>query len=554
MYKLRVISGPNRGSSYVLQEGELSVGRQSGNSVVLQSSKVSKRHCVFQMRDDEVVVRDLGSSNGTFVNGVLIKARKIKIGDRISIGEFVFELVEPAKRSLQSAPAVAGFGNVLQFPGSPSLQQSSSMQGEMPAGMGSGIGDLGNLGSAESMANQPPKSLKDKIIWAFEHHFMPIFYGLNLKHEWKVLCMGALAAFVLGNLVISVYPLLESSHSTIIKETALRAKFMARQIAEQNGPFLAARAETKTDIGIVENAEGVRVALLTDLENRIIAPGSKLNQYLATGVEANLAIKARDLFRAGKETGFTAVGDPTTVVAIEPVKVLSPSAGRNIVVAMAIVSIDTSLVTPDLGEMGVVYAETLILTGILGGLLFLVLYRLTLKPFQVLNEDMDKALKGDLSQVTHQFKFEELNPLWELINSAIQRIPKGNADGSSMASSGPPSAEDCVAPLQMLGELAKFGFVIFDSEKKLLFLNSVFEEMSGIRSDSSLGRAMSEVARDQAMAAFTSDVLDRAPVGGQGVSEDFDFSGITYKMHAAAFGFPGNQAKCFVLAAIRVEG
>src|ERR1700678_497333 len=112
MYKLMVIAGPNRGASYSVENGETSIGRQSGNSVVLQSGRVSKRHCVLVASNGELVVRDQGSSNGTFVNGVLTKEKPIKSGDRISVGEFVFEVVE--SRSAQRARP--GGGTVLAFP------------------------------------------------------------------------------------------------------------------------------------------------------------------------------------------------------------------------------------------------------------------------------------------------------------------------------------------------------------------------------------------------------------------------------------------------------
>ena len=108
-------------------------------------------------------------------------------------------------------------------------------------------------------------------------------------------------------------------------------------------------------------------------------------------------------------------------------RILSTQAGRNITVGMAIVSVDTSLATPDLGEMGMTYSETLIFTGLLGGIILFILYKLTLKPLQVLNEDMDKVLKGDMPEVTHEFKFEELDQLWDIIGSALQRVPKGGA-------------------------------------------------------------------------------------------------------------------------------
>lgn len=556
MYKLTVISGPNRGTSYVLQEGELSIGRQAGNTIVLSSSKVSKRHCSIRLSGAEIIIQDQGSSNGTFVNGILTKQKKLKPGDRISVGEFVLELVEPAQRALKNAPAVSGFGNVLQLPENHAMIAGGHPGITSATPSSSNLG-LPGIGQTQGSSNQPPQDLKGKLLWTFENHVMPIFYGLNLKHEWRVLCIGTLSAFVLGNLVVSVYPLLESSRATIVREAQMRAQFMAREIAERNSPYLAMRAETKADLGIVETADGVRLALLTDLDNRIIAPGSKLNQYLTNGGEAKIAVQARDLFRGGRETGIQTQMDSSTVIAIEPVKVVSPTAGKNVTVAMAIVSIDTSLSTPDLGEMGLVYSETLILTALLGGILFYILYRVTLKPFQILNEDMDKALKGDLTQVTHEFKFEELNPLWEIINSAIQRIPKSDGANHGLGGMGELNSsnpEDYANPIRMLGNLVKFGIVLFDSEKKIAYLNPMFEDISGIRSDGAVGQDIADVARDQALGPFTADLLSRVATGNEGISEDFDFSGISYKIYASAFGGAGSSPKCYVFAAVRVEG
>ena len=113
MYRLTVVAGPNRGTSYPLHEGETTVGRLSVNSIVLNSSKVSKRHCVLVVTDGDVVCKDQGSSNGTFVNGVLSRTpRQVRAGDRITVGDFVFELsrvqVEIARDPLALPAGIGG--------------------------------------------------------------------------------------------------------------------------------------------------------------------------------------------------------------------------------------------------------------------------------------------------------------------------------------------------------------------------------------------------------------------------------------------------------------
>ncbi len=86
MYRLIIVSGPNRGSSFTLNEGENSIGRQMDNHIVLTSSKVSKRHCSLMVTANEVLFRDEAMTNGTFVNGAFARKQAIKPGDKIGVG------------------------------------------------------------------------------------------------------------------------------------------------------------------------------------------------------------------------------------------------------------------------------------------------------------------------------------------------------------------------------------------------------------------------------------------------------------------------------------
>jgi PAS domain-containing protein len=277
---------------------------------------------------------------------------------------------------------------------------------------------------------------------------------------------------------------MQTSRGMVIQEVGRRARFMARQISETNAQFMASRNESRTDLGLVEGADGVRMAALADLDGRIIAPASRLNQYLVAGAAAAASKRAAQAFRNGKETGVVLEAGEDALVAIEPVKAILPATGRSAVIGMAIVSMDTSMTTLQLGESGTVYSQAIIFSGVFGLLIAFILYRLTLRPLQVLNEDMDKVLKGDMAQVTREFKFEELGPLWDLINSTLQRIPRGAEVGPGM---GPTetmaSADDFVGPLKSMAELAKAGLVVLGADRKIIFLNAIFEEISGIRAD-----------------------------------------------------------------------
>src|ERR671939_2094654 len=83
-----VIAGPLKDSVYGLGEGEeLSVGRDSSNSIRLADSVLSRRHCVIRRAGDRVVLTDLESLNGTFVNSRPVREHVLADGDQIAVGD-----------------------------------------------------------------------------------------------------------------------------------------------------------------------------------------------------------------------------------------------------------------------------------------------------------------------------------------------------------------------------------------------------------------------------------------------------------------------------------
>jgi len=70
----------------------LTVGRQAiPGQVVLDHPNVSLRHAAIEVADGCVVLRDLGGTNGTYLNGALLRsARSLVLGDRVDIGPFGF--------------------------------------------------------------------------------------------------------------------------------------------------------------------------------------------------------------------------------------------------------------------------------------------------------------------------------------------------------------------------------------------------------------------------------------------------------------------------------
>jgi Nif-specific regulatory protein len=87
------ISGPLKGAIFALDETETTIGRESSNRVTISDLSLSRRHCKIEKEADQYTLVDLDSLNGTFVNGLPVKERQLKHGDRISLGDSVFLLL-----------------------------------------------------------------------------------------------------------------------------------------------------------------------------------------------------------------------------------------------------------------------------------------------------------------------------------------------------------------------------------------------------------------------------------------------------------------------------
>jgi pSer/pThr/pTyr-binding forkhead associated (FHA) protein len=86
-YVLQVVRGRSASTTLKLADGVTSIGRHDDCLIRIKSAQVSRRHCeVFEV-SDKLTIRDLGSSNGTFVNGKKVSGQlALKPGDELTVG------------------------------------------------------------------------------------------------------------------------------------------------------------------------------------------------------------------------------------------------------------------------------------------------------------------------------------------------------------------------------------------------------------------------------------------------------------------------------------
>jgi len=88
--RLAAISGKLKGAIFALNEESLTIGRETGADLCIADASVSRRHSKIENQETGFVITDLESLNGTFVNDLPVRSRRLEHGDRVRIGDSQF--------------------------------------------------------------------------------------------------------------------------------------------------------------------------------------------------------------------------------------------------------------------------------------------------------------------------------------------------------------------------------------------------------------------------------------------------------------------------------
>lgn len=85
---LSIVNGPHTGTTFVLDTPEITIGRDPSNSVFLNDMTVSRHHAKMHLVPGANSIEDLGSLNGTWVDGAIINRAMLEDGSTIQVGTF----------------------------------------------------------------------------------------------------------------------------------------------------------------------------------------------------------------------------------------------------------------------------------------------------------------------------------------------------------------------------------------------------------------------------------------------------------------------------------
>jgi two-component system, NtrC family, response regulator HydG len=114
-YVFSVVEGPDRGASFALEAGaaRVLVGTGPACAFRLTDPAVSRRHAVLELEGPRARVTDVGSTNGTWINGLLIGDVRLSGGERIMMGSNTILVQRAASAHPESLPVATAFGRLL---------------------------------------------------------------------------------------------------------------------------------------------------------------------------------------------------------------------------------------------------------------------------------------------------------------------------------------------------------------------------------------------------------------------------------------------------------
>ncbi len=518
MWSIRVLSGPQAGQIFELKSGKNTFGRGGQSDFKISSLGISKEHCEVQVYKDKVVVVDLKSSNGTFVNGVKIQNSIIKLGDKLSLFDVIMDVIpkpevisRPVQRAAPQLPPVPENRIVqsqghqhIQTPQVPQFGFPQTSQGHMTGSNAIQMYDMSteqarqaqHFGLQNKNHVHVELSLKDKIENYIENGVMPAIYKLAVIFPFKQVLMGFVIVFILAVTLLAIFPLTTILRESNLIEASKRAKSVARTMAKINESALLTGQFNNLSVQEALKEEGIKEALIIQhSDGAIIAPTEKAGRESSKP----FVITAR---KEGRST-FARI-DSKTIGASYPIGAYDPVTGETGIKYHAIVYYDVSSLNVDDERIISLFMQTLAIAGVFGFILYFLFGRLIEYPLKQLNSQIDTALRDKSDRTEVQFDYPEIQKVVANVNLMLNRMWNGLGDQEITK----PKQNRDIEFGQMMKMLQQPALVMTASGT-ITACNAAFEEVAQMTSDQLLQQNYSDMI-DPALVQNLADLMERS--------------------------------------------
>lgn len=513
MYKLIAVAGKLRGQEFILEPGENIVGRDSENNVVLPVEGVSKKHFSITLTGDVAYLKDLGSSNGTFINGRLVKNGTIQDGDKIALPDIILQVVHVFEKKITIYKKATKSENEVELP-------------------------------AYMKPPPMPKPLPQKVIYLFKYRFMPVIHGMNEEYEWRIMVAIALALFIITTISLTIFPILGDSKKLLLLETAKRGVHFAQEIGRLNYRALEKKNLDRVDTNFLDNEDGVSSYELFDMDGRIVRPIGKLNEYISD----TFSIKALEWSKSkmGKGNELVQILDEGVIGVASRINAYNPKLGAMDAVGVISIRFAPRSLAIEATKNSRAYLEALSTSGLVALVFFGVIYYLTLRPLEELKYLVEEGVKGKIRTIESKYLMGELKNLKNTLNTLFQRVRElSNEGGGDFAEV--EGDETYIAHMREFLKGVGQGMVL-NSNKDMMQITESAEDLLGIRQSVSEGVPILECAREKGFAATIIELCDKC-AENQGFCQqgDYELGGHPHQLFVTALMGQDSMAKSFLV-------
>lgn len=496
MWSLRVLNGPQAGQLFNLKSGRNLLGRASTNDIKLMAQGISKEHCEIYLNKDKILVVDLNSSNGTYVNGTRIQKAEVKFGEKFSLHNIFLDIVPtPQIRTntalMQAPPPQMGNLAAQQNPHSQMYQQLGAAPGRIPQ-------PHLNLVQGQQTQADAPQDKVSELKTKFEDYInkvvLPAVYKLAQMFDFKLVLAGFVGVFIFVVTLLSLFPMISVTRDSIQSEAQKRTMSLARALAETNKKAIAENSGASLNTYSIEKEDGVKEALIINRnDGTVMAPATKSGRTMDIPFINEAMRSGRDLVKSI---------DYSTIAAAFPIDRYDLDRQEAVPVAYAIVMYDVSSLAMDEGIIISLFMQNLIISSLFGAILYFFLYKLIEFPLASLNRQLDLAMRERNEHIENTFLFAPLQSLAGNISSLMTRYLHGDHKDA-----GPLKNKDFEA--SMLIQHFRDPAFAMTANKKILNLNSNFESLSQNSMDNLMNQGLEAVV-DAALKLNIENLMQKA--------------------------------------------
>ena len=516
MYKLVVVGGKLRGKEFVLASGENVVGSAGDCAVHLPVQGVSKYHASVTVAGDVCYLKDLNSTNGTFVGGQAIREKTVHDKTRIAVPDTILQVVYVKERVKVVRRVV----------------DDDDSEGAFYEG------------------GEPPRELAGRALHFFKYRAMSILHGINQEWEWRVLFAILLTLFSIVAVTLVIYPILNDNRRILLLETAKRGSHYTDEISRLNAGALGRKDFASLNTNFLDLEDGVTSYDLFDLQGRVIRPMERLNQFIQDPFSNEAKLWAERTATSDSNLVYKKLLDRGRIGIAQQLMAFDTRSQRYSPIGIISIIFEPNSLQQEAVNNSSAYLKAVVTIGFVAVFFYGFVYFLSLRPVEEMRFQLEEALRGKRRTLESRYLMAEINPLRGSVNAALQRIR--DLDDQEDDEQEAEDDSSYVAALREVMIGAGVPAMVMDSEKNVQAINTEAEDATGIRQSSSEGMSLLDVSREKGFSAIVLELCENsAGNGGSNQQGSYELSGVNYTLHVSALMGKDGFAKAFYVTFIR---